>query len=148
MQSNLNERLSWLYSLRTADVFPVVASLPSKNVRKRSDDRKYVCGLQARDYMDWWVISSTWGPPPSCKQVLKLDCIDKSVTMTSKRFHAFVLCHYRYWIVTVSLEEISLLVLLSLYVQVSLLSGYWISCVRNLKGWVVFPLWISELDMV
>ena len=44
--------------------------------------------------------------------------------MTPKRFHAFVLCYYRYWIVTVSLEEISLLVLLSLYVQVSLLSGY------------------------
>ena len=29
--------------LRTADVFPVVASLPP-----RSDDRKYVCGSQAR----------------------------------------------------------------------------------------------------
>ena len=145
MQSNLNERL---YSLRTADVFPVVDSLPSKNLRERSDDRKYVCGSQARDYMDWWVTSSSWGPPPSCKQALKLDCIDKSVTMTPKRFHAFILCYYRYWIVTVSLEEISLLVLLSLYVQVSLLSGHWISCVRNLKGWVVFPLWISELDMV
>ena len=32
-------------SLRSADVFPVVASLPW---RKRSDDRKYVCASQAR----------------------------------------------------------------------------------------------------
>ena len=31
-------------SLRTADVFPVVASLPPK---ERSDDRKYVCRSQA-----------------------------------------------------------------------------------------------------
>ena len=31
-------------SLRTADVFPVVASLPPK---ERSDDRKYVCRWQA-----------------------------------------------------------------------------------------------------
>ena len=32
-------------SLRTADAFPVVASLPPK--RERSDDRKCVCGSQA-----------------------------------------------------------------------------------------------------
>ena len=31
-------------SLRTADAFPVVASLP----RERSDDRKCVCGSQAK----------------------------------------------------------------------------------------------------
>ena len=42
-----------LSSLRTADVFPVVASLPPKNnaceppARERSNDLKYVCGLQA-----------------------------------------------------------------------------------------------------
>ena len=34
-------------SLRTADAFPVVASLPPKNRRERSDDRKCVCGSQA-----------------------------------------------------------------------------------------------------
>ena len=38
-------------SLRTEDVFPVVASLPPKNNvyfrRKKSNDRKYVCGSQA-----------------------------------------------------------------------------------------------------
>ena len=39
-------------SLRNADVFPVVASLPPKNNdvifrRERSDDRKYVCASQA-----------------------------------------------------------------------------------------------------
>ena len=35
-------------SLRTADAFPVVASLPPKNsVRERSDDRKCVCCSQA-----------------------------------------------------------------------------------------------------
>jgi len=37
-------------SLRTADVFPVVASLPTKIVifrRERSDDRRYVCSSQA-----------------------------------------------------------------------------------------------------
>ena len=38
-------------SLRTADVFLVVASLPPKNIfwRERSDDRKYVCGSQVTD---------------------------------------------------------------------------------------------------
>ena len=38
-------------SLRSADVFPVVASLPPKNSyfwRERSDDRKYVCASQAK----------------------------------------------------------------------------------------------------
>ena len=45
----LHSRLSLLFlglspiSLRRADVFPVVASLPPK----RSDDRKYVCASQA-----------------------------------------------------------------------------------------------------
>ena len=34
-------------SLRTADAFPVVASLPPKNRRERSDDRKCVCCSQA-----------------------------------------------------------------------------------------------------
>ena len=39
-------------SLRTADVFPVVASLPPKiNFRReRSDDGKYVCRSQATDH--------------------------------------------------------------------------------------------------
>ena len=38
-------------SLRTADVFPVVTSLPPINIfwRERSDDRKYVCVSQATD---------------------------------------------------------------------------------------------------
>ena len=36
-------------SLRTADVFPVVAFSPSE--RKRSNDRKYVCGSQANSEM-------------------------------------------------------------------------------------------------
>ena len=31
-------------SLRTADVFPVVASLPYFSEEERSNDRKYVCG--------------------------------------------------------------------------------------------------------
>ena len=35
-------------SLRTADVFPVVASLPSK---ERRDDRKYVCRSQAESIL-------------------------------------------------------------------------------------------------
>ena len=35
------------YSLRTTDVFPVVASLPPKNNIEGSDDRKYVCCSQA-----------------------------------------------------------------------------------------------------
>ena len=41
-------------SLRTADVFPVVPSLPPKvNFRReRSDERKYVCGSQARVRFD------------------------------------------------------------------------------------------------
>ena len=34
-------------SLRTADAFPVVATLPPKN-RERSDDRKRVCCSQAK----------------------------------------------------------------------------------------------------
>ena len=34
-------------SLRTADVFPVVASLPRKNKRETSDDRKYARCSQA-----------------------------------------------------------------------------------------------------
>ena len=39
--------------LRTADVFPVVASLPPLPRRERSDDRKYVCYSQAiREAMD------------------------------------------------------------------------------------------------
>ena len=43
--SVIGSPLLWHPSLRTADVFPVVASLPPKI--KRSDDRKYVYGLQA-----------------------------------------------------------------------------------------------------
>ena len=38
-------------SLRTADVFPVVASLPPKNM-ERSDDRKYVCCSQAKSWIE------------------------------------------------------------------------------------------------
>ena len=34
-------------SLRTADAFPVVASLPPKNSDERSDDQKCVCCSQA-----------------------------------------------------------------------------------------------------
>ena len=37
-------------SLRPADAFPVVASLPPKNRRQRSDDPKCVCGSQANDW--------------------------------------------------------------------------------------------------
>ena len=42
-----------LPSLRTADAFPVVASLPPKNIfrRERSDDRKCVCCSQAITYL-------------------------------------------------------------------------------------------------
>ena len=40
-------------SLRTADVFPVVASLPPQNRRERSDDRKCVCCSQAVDFLKW-----------------------------------------------------------------------------------------------
>ena len=36
-------------SLRSAGVFPVVASLPPKN-RERSDDRKYVCASYIFSY--------------------------------------------------------------------------------------------------
>ena len=41
-------------SLRSADAFPVVASLPPKNSfrRKRSDDRKCVCASQAKTAVD------------------------------------------------------------------------------------------------
>ena len=51
------ERFNWnstgflVCSLRTADAFPVVASLPPKNSyfrRERSDERKCVCCSQAR----------------------------------------------------------------------------------------------------
>ena len=46
-----NYRFIYLYvSLRTADTFPVVASLPLKNSyfwRERGDDQKCVCCLQA-----------------------------------------------------------------------------------------------------
>ena len=38
-------------SLRTADVFPVVASLPPKNM-ERSDDGKYVCCSQAKRWIE------------------------------------------------------------------------------------------------
>ena len=38
-------------SLRTADVFPVVASLPPKNM-ERSHDRKYVCCSQAKSWIE------------------------------------------------------------------------------------------------
>ena len=40
-------------SLWTADAFPVVASLPPKNGRERSDDRKCVCCSQAMDFLKW-----------------------------------------------------------------------------------------------
>ena len=40
-------------SLRTTDAFPVVASLPLKNRRERSDDRKCVCCSQAMDFLKW-----------------------------------------------------------------------------------------------
>ena len=38
-------------SLRTADVFPVVASLPPKNTGE-SDDWKYVCCSQAKSWIE------------------------------------------------------------------------------------------------
>ena len=41
-----SNRVNVCFSLRTADAFPVVASLPPKN-SERSDDRKCVCGSQA-----------------------------------------------------------------------------------------------------
>ena len=48
-------------SLRTADVFPVVASLPPK---ERSDDRKYVCRWQAESIRKKCCFS---GRESSCK---------------------------------------------------------------------------------
>ena len=46
------------YSLRTADAFPVVASLPPKNSyfndwRERRDERKCVCCSQATFHSEW-----------------------------------------------------------------------------------------------
>ena len=49
-------------SLRTADVFPVVASLPPK---ERSDDRKYVCRWQAESIRKKMLFFS--GRESSCK---------------------------------------------------------------------------------
>lgn len=44
------QNLLWIYgSLRTADVLPVITSLPLKNkFLQRSNDQKYVCSSQAR----------------------------------------------------------------------------------------------------
>ena len=51
------QNLLWIYgSLRTADVLPVVTSLPPKNkFLQRSNDQKYVWGSQAR-YMGKCVV--------------------------------------------------------------------------------------------
>ena len=51
------QNLLWIYgSLRTADILPVVTSLPPKNkFLQRSNNQKYVCGSQAR-YMEKCVV--------------------------------------------------------------------------------------------
>ena len=47
---NFGQQTKGYYNLRTADAFPLVASLPFW--RERSDDRKCVCCSQARGIME------------------------------------------------------------------------------------------------
>ena len=50
LKQNSGQQTEGYYSLRKADAFPVVASLPFR--RERSDDRKCVCCSQARGIME------------------------------------------------------------------------------------------------